>query len=44
MEVAADRLDKVPAGQRGWEWRYLKRQTRGGLFTLYGHTDAVSGA
>jgi eukaryotic-like serine/threonine-protein kinase len=38
---AADRLDKVPPGQRGWEWRYLKRQTRGGLFTLYGHTNWV---
>ena len=32
------------ADQRGWEWRYLKRLTRGGLFTLYGHTGAVSSA
>ena len=36
--IAADRLDEVPTGQRGWEWHYLKRLTRGGLFTLYGHT------
>ena len=41
MVLAAERLDKVPPGQRGWEWRYLKRQTRGGLFTLYGHTGGV---
>ena len=40
--LAAERLDNVPPDQRGWEWRYLKRQTRGGLFTLYGHTGAVS--
>ena len=36
--LAAERLDNVPPEQRGWEWRYLKRLTRGGLFTLYGHT------
>ena len=36
--LAAERLDNVPPDQRGWEWRYLKRLTRGGLFTLYGHT------
>ena len=40
--LAAERLDNVPPDQRGWEWRYLKRQTRGGLFTLYGHTGAVT--
>ena len=39
--LAAERLDNVPPEQRGWEWHYLKRQTRGGLFTLYGHTGAV---
>jgi WD40 repeat protein len=38
---AVERLEKVPEAQRGWEWRYLKQQTRGGLFTLYGHTDSV---
>jgi WD40 repeat protein/serine/threonine protein kinase/tetratricopeptide (TPR) repeat protein len=42
--VAADRLDNVPPSQRGWEWSYLKRLTRGGLFTLYGHTDHVTAA
>ena len=41
--LAAERLDNVPPEQRGWEWHYLKRQTRGGLFTLYGHLGAVSG-
>ena len=40
--LAAERLDNVPPEQRGWEWRYLKQQTRGGLFTLYGHTGAVT--
>ncbi len=39
--LAAERLDKVPSAQRGWEWHYLKRLTRGGLFTLYGHTGAL---
>ncbi len=40
--LAAERLDNVPPDQRGWEWRYLKQQTRGGLFTLYGHTGSVN--
>jgi eukaryotic-like serine/threonine-protein kinase len=39
--LAADRLYNVPPAQRGWEWHYLKRLTRGGLFTLYGHTGPV---
>src|SRR5262249_52844498 len=34
VKLAAERLDKVPAKQRGWDWRYLKQQTFGGLFTL----------
>ena len=40
--LAAERLDNVPPVQRGWEWRYLKQQTRGSLFTLYGHTGEVT--
>ena len=36
-------LDSVPTEQRGWEWHYLKRQIRGGLFTIYGHTGPVTG-
>ena len=40
--LAAERLARVPPEQRGWEWHYLKRETRGGLFTLYGHTGAVN--
>ncbi len=39
---AAEWLDDVPPGQRGWEWRYMKQQTRGGLFTLYGHIGTVT--
>jgi WD40 repeat protein/serine/threonine protein kinase/tetratricopeptide (TPR) repeat protein len=35
FKLTAERLDAVPAGQRGWEWHYLKRQLRGGIFTLY---------
>ena len=42
--LAAERLENVPPDQRGWEWRYLKQQTRGGLFTLYGHTLPVTSA
>ena len=41
--LAAERLEKVPPEQRGWEWRYLKQQTRGGLFTLRGHSGHVLG-
>src|SRR5262249_14923230 len=40
--LAAERLDNVPPEQRGWEWHYLKRLTRGGLFPLFGHTGEVS--
>ncbi len=35
-KLTAERLDKVPVEQRGWEWRYLKRQLNGGIFTLHG--------
>jgi eukaryotic-like serine/threonine-protein kinase len=42
--LAAERLDNVPLAQRGWEWHYLKRLTRGGLFTLYGHMGGVMSA
>jgi WD40 repeat protein/tetratricopeptide (TPR) repeat protein len=34
VRLAAERLDNVPDEQRGWEWRYLKQQSFGGLFTL----------
>ena len=27
---------------RHWEWRFLKRQYHGGIFTLYGHTAGVN--
>jgi hypothetical protein len=42
VRLAIERLDSVPPEQRGWEWHYLKRQSRGGLFTLYGHTQPVT--
>jgi serine/threonine protein kinase len=41
-KLAAERLDNVPMEQRGWEWRYLKRQLNGGIFTLYGHRAALT--
>ena len=40
--TAAEWLNDVPPGQRGWEWRHMKQQTRGGLFTLYGHVATVT--
>ncbi|MFO1322427.1 MAG: serine/threonine-protein kinase, partial [Burkholderiales bacterium] len=42
VKLAAERLDKVPRGQRGWEWRHLKQQVRGGIFTLEGHKNVVT--
>jgi hypothetical protein len=41
-EEAVDRLDRVPADLRGFDWRYRRRVFHGGLFTLYGHTGGVS--
>jgi WD40 repeat protein len=43
VTVARDRLDDVPPEERFWDWHYLKRQVEGSLFTLYGHTEMVSG-
>jgi hypothetical protein len=42
VALARDRLDEVPDELRRWEWRYLKRATVGGLFTLHGHTGIVT--
>jgi WD40 repeat protein/serine/threonine protein kinase len=42
VQLAAERLDKVPVEQRGWEWHYLKRQLHGGIFTLCGHKGPVT--
>lgn len=42
VKLAAERLALVPVEQRGWDWRYLKQQSRGGLFTLYGHKGPVT--
>jgi eukaryotic-like serine/threonine-protein kinase len=41
-QLAAERLEKAPVEQRGWEWHYLNRQLHGGIFTLYGHTGPVT--
>jgi serine/threonine protein kinase/tRNA (Thr-GGU) A37 N-methylase len=40
--LAAERLGNVPPDQRDWEWHYLQRLARGGLFSLYGHTGEVA--
>ena len=42
VKLAAERLDKVPPAQRGWEWHHLRQQTRGGIFTLHGHTRELT--
>ncbi len=42
VQLAAERLEMVPTKQRGWDWRYLKQQTRGGIFTIYGHKGPVT--
>jgi WD40 repeat protein len=39
--LAAERLERVPTEQRGWEWHYLKQQTRGGLFTIGKHRAMI---
>lgn len=44
VALAAERLDLVPAEQRGWDWRYLKQQTVGGIFTLQENTGGPEGA
>ena len=42
VKLAAERLDKVPKKQRGWEWHHLKQKVRGGIFTLAGHKNVVT--
>jgi WD40 repeat protein len=42
VKLTAERLDKVPVEQRGWEWHSLKRQVQGGIFTLHGHKSPVT--
>jgi WD40 repeat protein/serine/threonine protein kinase/tetratricopeptide (TPR) repeat protein len=42
FKLAAERLDKVPEEQRGWEWHYLKRELYGGIFTLHVSHGQVS--
>jgi WD40 repeat protein len=40
--LVRDRLDEVPPGERFWDWRYLRRQVEGSLFTLYGAGGPVA--
>ncbi len=42
LNLAAELLEDIPLEQREWEWHYLNRQIRGGIFTLYGHTAQIS--
>jgi WD40 repeat protein/tRNA A-37 threonylcarbamoyl transferase component Bud32 len=42
IPLAREHLDAVAPEERSWAWRYLERQQQGGLFTLYGHTQAVA--
>jgi hypothetical protein len=39
---ARERLAAVSPEWRGWEWYYLNRQYRGGIFTLNGHAQKVT--
>lgn len=43
VEQALALLDSIDAKYRGWEWRYLRRESIGGIFTLHGHTEAIRG-
>jgi WD40 repeat protein/serine/threonine protein kinase len=40
VDQACLRLDSIEPKHRGWEWHYLRRQSAGGIFTLY-HTGIV---
>jgi WD40 repeat protein len=42
LTLAHELLDACPVETRYWDWRYVKRLCTGGLFTLEGHTDAVT--
>jgi WD40 repeat protein/tRNA A-37 threonylcarbamoyl transferase component Bud32 len=42
VALAQDRLDEVPSDLRLWEWRYLKRTSTGGIFTVHGHSVCFS--
>ncbi len=41
VALARHRLASIEADYRGWEWHYFRRQSTGGIFTLYGHTGVV---
>jgi WD40 repeat protein/serine/threonine protein kinase len=41
VPLARQRLARIEPGYRGWEWHYFRRQSSGGIFTLYGHTSSV---
>ena len=43
VHLANDLLDDVEPRHRYGGWHFLKRRFEGGLFTMYGHVDAVHG-
>jgi eukaryotic-like serine/threonine-protein kinase len=40
-ELARNYLDQIPAANRRWEWGFLQRKYRGGLFVIPAHADAA---
>jgi WD40 repeat protein/serine/threonine protein kinase len=42
VALARHRLAGIDADDRGWEWHFFRRQSAGGIFTLYGHTSEGS--
>jgi hypothetical protein len=42
VALAWEHMNAVPENLRHWEWRYLNRAWEGGIFTLRGHTDALT--
>jgi WD40 repeat protein/serine/threonine protein kinase len=39
VALSRHRLASVEARFRDWEWHHFRRQSAGGIFTLYGHTN-----
>ncbi len=42
VALANRQLDAIPETHRFWDWRYLKRRFRGGLFSMHGHAGTVT--
>ena len=41
VESARERLAAIPQRHRNWEWHYLKGETEGGLYSLFGHIGKI---